>query len=111
MKLCIRRVYMHTDCVDLLGIPESEATAFALVKQMKIALGAYTQEELADFRPFIRKILLQNSRRIVMALRSRNLGPARRSNKVRRVFYTFSVSDRRRCLHTGKLRVHHEAPN
>ena len=103
---------MHTDCVDLLlGIPESEATAFALVKQMKIALGAYTHEEIADFRPFIRKIFLQNSRRIVMALRSRNLGPARRSNKVRRVFYTFTVSYDRPFFYTGKLRVHHEAPN
>ena len=102
---------MHTDCVNLLGIPESEATAFALVKQMKIALGAYTHEEIADFQPFIRKIFLQNSRRIVMALRSRNLGPARRSNKVRRVFYTFTASYDRPFFYTGKLRVHHEAPN
>jgi hypothetical protein len=67
--------------VLLISIPESEATAFAFVKQMRIAFGAYTREELADFRPFIRKILLQNSRSIVMVLRSRNLAPTRRSNK------------------------------
>jgi hypothetical protein len=101
----------HTSATDtdgLLGIPESEPTAFALVRQMKFAHGAYAHEEFADFRPLIWKILLKNLRSIVMTIESRTVS---RSNKVRYVFYTFSMSCRRRYLLTGKLRVYHEPPN
>jgi hypothetical protein len=47
-----------------------------------------TYKKLAVLRPAIWKILLHNLQRIVMAIRSQNLGPARRSNRVRFVFYT-----------------------
>jgi hypothetical protein len=70
----------HSDCVGLLGIPESEPTAFALVKQMKLAHGAYAHEEFAEFRPLIWKNLLLNSRSVVMDIGS--------WNKVRWMFYT-----------------------
>ena len=99
----------HSNCVDK-GIPESEATAFALVKRMKIVHEAYTHEELTDFRPVIWRILLHNSRSVVMAMRSKNLGPVRRSNKVRSMFYIF-ISCCRRFVHTGKLRVHCKPPD
>ena|SRR6267154_1372509 len=77
--------------VDLLGIPESEAAAFALVKRMKLVHGTYTHGELVEYRPVIWKFLLQNSRNIVMAIRSRNLGPIRHSNNVSCVFYIFHL--------------------
>jgi len=67
--------------VLLMSIPESEAAAFELVKRMKIMHDTYTHGELVEFRPDIWKFLLQNSRSIVMAIQSRNLGPIRGSNK------------------------------
>ena len=83
----IRHLYRHSDCADLLGIPESEAAAFDLIKHTRIEHDTFTHEELANFRRVIRKILLRNSRNIVMAIRSQNLGPTCRSNKVRCLFY------------------------
>jgi hypothetical protein len=73
----------HSDFVGLLGIPESEPAASALVKQMKIARGTYVHEQFPDFRPLIWKTLLQNIRSIVMDIGSRN--------KVRCMFYTSSI--------------------
>ena len=67
--------------VGLLGIPESESAASAIVKQMKLVHG--THEECSDFRPLIWKTLLQNIRSIVKDIGSRN--------KVRCVFYTFPI--------------------
>ena len=51
----------------------------------------FNYEKLVNFRPVIWKILLQNSQSIVRAIRSQNIVPACRSNKVCRVFYTFSI--------------------
>jgi hypothetical protein len=48
-------------------------------------LAAFTYEKPTDFQRVIWKILLRNSRNVVMAIQSQNLGPARRSNKVRGV--------------------------
>ncbi|KAI0277585.1 G-protein alpha subunit [Russula aff. rugulosa BPL654] len=67
--------------VLLMSIPESEAAAFALVKRMKFAHDIHTHRELIEFRPVIWKLLLKNSRSIVMTIQSRNLGPIRPSNK------------------------------
>jgi hypothetical protein len=50
-------------------------------------LAKFTYENLAYW-----KILFQYLRSFVMAIRSRYLGPASRSNKVRCVFYTFFFS-------------------
>jgi len=58
---------------------------------MKITHNTYTHGELVEFRPIIRKILLQNLRSIVMAIQSRNLGPIRSSNNVGCVFYIFHL--------------------
>jgi hypothetical protein len=86
-----------SDCIYLSGIPESEAAASALIMRMKTLHdnghpndepAQLTYKRLADLRPVIWKILLQNSRRIAMGIRSQNLRPVRRSNKVRFVFYT-----------------------
>ena len=81
----------------LTGIPESESAASAFIKRMKTLHEGHprdelTYEQLVEFRPVIWRILLLNSRSIVRAIRSRNLGPARRSNKVRHVFYTLNKS-------------------
>ena len=84
----IRHLYRHSDCVDLLGIPEYEAAGFDLVRRMRIEhYAAFTYEELANFRRVIREILLQNSRNIVMAIQGQNLGPSCRSNGVRCLLY------------------------
>ncbi|KAH9997005.1 guanine nucleotide binding protein, alpha subunit [Russula vinacea] len=64
-----------------MSIPESEAAAFDLIKHTRIEHDTFTHEELANFRRVIRKILLRNSRNIVMAIRSQNLGSTCRSNK------------------------------
>ncbi|KAH9958144.1 G-protein alpha subunit [Russula dissimulans] len=56
--------------VLLISTPESEAEAFALVKQMKLTHEDYSNEELADFRPDIWRILLEISRSIVKTLRA-----------------------------------------
>jgi hypothetical protein len=83
----IRHLYRHSDCIDLLGIPESEVAAFDLIKHMRIENYTFTHNELANFRRVIRKNLLRNSRNIVMAIRSQNLGSTCRSNKVRYLSY------------------------
>ena len=81
----------RTICINLLGIRESEATAFSLVKRMKMVHDATTHAHggLIEFRPVIRKILLQNSHSIVIIIQSQNhdLGPISRSNKVSCPFY------------------------
>ena len=79
----IRPPLIWADFVGLLGIPESELAASALVKQMKIVLGTYVHEQFPDFRPLIWKTLLQNIRHIVIDIGSRN--------KVRCVFYASSI--------------------
>jgi hypothetical protein len=58
---------------------------------MKIAHDTYTHGELIEYRPVIWKFLLQDSRSIVMDIRSRDLRPIRRSNKVSCVFYIFRL--------------------
>jgi hypothetical protein len=50
---------------------------------MKMDHDDYTLEGLADFRPVIWKILLENSRSIVQALRRLNFKHANRVTKVR----------------------------
>jgi len=69
--------------VLLISTPESEAEAFALVKQMKLIHEDYSNEELADFRPVIWRMLLETSRSIVKTLHSikpRHTGRATRAN-------------------------------
>jgi hypothetical protein len=83
----IRNLYRHSDCVYFPGISESEPAAFDLVKRLRIEhWGPITDEELANFRRVIRKILLQNSRNVVMAILGRNIGPTCRTIKVRCLF-------------------------
>jgi hypothetical protein len=79
------------------GANASEASA--VVKQIKFFHGdGYTSEELADFRQIIWKSLLENSRNIVQALRTSGLEPTDHTNKVRHLFYTFSVPRHGRVL-------------
>ena len=52
----------------------------------------FNYEKLVDFRPVIWRILLQNSKSIVRAIRNQNIVPACRSNRVRHSFYTVSIS-------------------
>jgi hypothetical protein len=78
---------------------------------MKIVHDTYAHGELVEFRPVIWKSLLQNSRSIVMAIQSRNLGPIRRSNKVSLRILHFSPLVVNAANHKGKLRVHNESPN
>jgi len=67
-----RRRFPQHDIL-LVGAPGSEAEAFTMVKHMKIFHGDDTREEqLAEFRSVIWKILVENSRSIVQAIR--NLG-------------------------------------
>jgi hypothetical protein len=59
--------------------------------RMKIVHDSYTHDELVkSFRPVIWKLLLQNSRSIVMAIRGRNIGPIRSNeDEVSCLFYIF----------------------
>jgi len=57
----------------LISAPACQAEAFAIVKHMKVVHDDYTLEGLADFRPVIWKILLENSRSAVQAVRRLNL--------------------------------------
>jgi len=52
----------------------------------------YGNEELANYRPVIWKVLLENSRGVVQAIRTQSLRLASRTNTVRCVFYTFCLS-------------------
>jgi hypothetical protein len=88
----IRHFYGHSDCLDLLGIRESEDKAFAQFKRMQLIHDGCTHEKLAEFRPVIWKILLKNSHIMVRAIRTRDLGPLSRENNVRCVIYSFSIS-------------------
>jgi hypothetical protein len=100
-----RHLYRLTDNIDLLGIPKSEFAASAFIRRMKTLHDGQTNDDepaefadgkYTDFRRVIWKILLQNSQRVVMAIRSRNLGLNCRSNMVSCVFYNFSISHCRR---------------
>ena len=72
------------DCIDSTGAPGSEAEAFTMVKHMKIFHGDDTREEqLAEFRSVIWKILVENSRSIVQAIRNLGLQYLKGSTKVR----------------------------
>lgn len=75
-----RRRKQHHD-VLLISAPRSEAEAFAVAQHMKIAHDDYTLEDLADFRPVIWKILLENSRSIVQSLRGLSPKHANRATK------------------------------
>jgi len=84
---------------------------------MKIAHETYTHEELADFRPVIQKILLQNSRSVVAALiqsRSRD-DPgraARRSNKAVDGVQCASIHIQTNCEHIiMKHRIDSDSPD
>ncbi|KAH9970775.1 G-protein alpha subunit [Russula compacta] len=66
----------------LISIPEYEAAAFTLIKQMKLIHDGCALEDLADFRPVIWKILLENSRSFVQAIQTQNLRPAGSANIV-----------------------------
>lgn len=81
---------VRTDCVDSTGTPGSEAAEFALVKRMKLVHDDYTTEQLAGCRSAIWKILLENSRTIVHALREINPEHPYSSTKVRSFLYTLS---------------------
>jgi len=52
----------------------------------------YGNEELANYRPVIWKVLLENSRGVVQAIRTQSLRLASRTNTVRCVFYAFCLS-------------------
>jgi hypothetical protein len=67
----------------LTGTPGSEAEGFAIVKRMKLVHDDYTTEQLAGGRSAIWKILLENSRTIVHALRDMDPKCLHSSTKVR----------------------------
>jgi hypothetical protein len=106
-------------CIDLSGIPESEAAASALIMRMKTLHDGHPNDEPAQLtykksavlRPAIWKILLHNLQRIVMAIRSQKLGPARLSNRVRFVFYIppslsvdgVSIQENRECITNHRI--------
>ena len=75
-------------CVNSTGAPGSEAEAFAIVKYMEMDHDEYTLEGLAEYRPVVWKILLENSRSIARALRRRNLKRANRAAEVCCLFPT-----------------------
>ncbi|KAH9970774.1 G-protein alpha subunit [Russula compacta] len=79
--------------VLLISTPKSEAEAFAMVKHMKVIHENYSSEELADFRPAIWKILLENSRSIVQALRKSRFKHAYRATKANCEFILGHRSD------------------
>ena len=96
------------------GIPESESAASAFIKRMKTLHEGHprdelTYEQLVDFRPVIWRILLLNSRSLLGLSGVEILGPLVAQTKCA----TCSIlpTNRRRCFHTGKLRVHYEPPN
>jgi hypothetical protein len=104
-RILIFLIYNHhlckfADCIYPLGVTKSEAAASDLIKCMKTIhdgrssdeRAEFTYEKPADFRRVIWKNLLQNSRSVIMAMRSRYLGPTGRSNMVRYVFYNFAIS-------------------
>ncbi|KAH9988714.1 heterotrimeric G-protein alpha subunit, GPA3-like protein [Russula vinacea] len=75
--------------VLLMSIPKSEFAASAFIRRMKTLHGGQTNDDEpaefangkpTDFRRVIWRILLQNARNVVMAIRSQNLGPTGRSN-------------------------------
>jgi hypothetical protein len=83
---------VRTDCVDSTGTPGSEAAEFATVKRMKLVHDDYTTEQLAGCRSAIWKILLENSRTIVHALRHIDPEHMHSSTKVRSFLYPLSVA-------------------
>ncbi|KAI0288653.1 guanine nucleotide binding protein, alpha subunit [Russula brevipes] len=64
----------------LISAPGSEVNAFNVVKELRYWRGGDTSEGLADFRPVIWNILLENLRSIVWVLRSKNADPATEAN-------------------------------
>lgn len=74
------KTFKRSCSVLLVGLNEPEM--FSIVKQMKIVYqGAYSREELLDFRLSIWRYLLDTSRRIVQDLRDLGLEPATHANK------------------------------
>ena len=100
------------DMVTFYPPGNNDTEASAIIKRMKcIHYDGYTRDELAHFRLVIWKSLLEKSRNIVQALRTFDLEPTDHTNKVRRPFYTFSVSYRGRLSFEGEVRVHYEPSN
>lgn len=64
----------------LIGTPGSGAESFAIVKCIKLILDDYANEQLIEYRPFIWKTLLENSRDMVQALRNSEAGNFERAN-------------------------------
>ena len=62
------------------GTPGSGAESFAIVKCIKLILDDYANEQLIEYRPFIWKTLLENSRDMVQALRNSEAGNVERAN-------------------------------
>lgn len=83
---------VRTDRIDSTGTPGSEAAEFAIVKRMKLVHDDYTTEQLAGCRSAIWKILLENSRTVVHALRDIDPERLHSSTKVRPVLYPLSVA-------------------
>ena len=79
-------------CIDSTGTPGSEAAEFAIVKRMKLVHDDYTTEQLAGCRSAIWKILLENSRTVVHALRDMDPEHLHSSTKVRLFLYPLSVA-------------------
>ncbi|KAF8460878.1 G-protein alpha subunit [Russula ochroleuca] len=75
--------------VLLMSVSKSETAASNLIRRMKLIhngrsndeLAEFTNKKPADFQRVIWELLLQNSRGAIVAMRSRNLGPTRSSNK------------------------------
>jgi hypothetical protein len=67
-----------------MGILGSQAKAFAIVEFMKDFYDPYACNNLkAEFRPVVWKNLLENSRKVVWALRKSKLDHANRRTKLR----------------------------
>jgi hypothetical protein len=94
------------------GTPGSGAESFAIVKCIKLILDDYANEQLIEYRPFIWKTLLENSRDMVQTLRNSEAGNFERANCATKVRSSapfprsFFVNI---CVpFPGQLRPHHE---
>lgn len=94
------------------GTPGSGADSFTIVKCIKLILDDYANEELIEYRPFIWKTLLENSRDMVQALRNSETASFERANCATKVRCTFHTSSaflfvNIGVLFPGQLRTHH----
>ncbi|KAH9958143.1 guanine nucleotide binding protein, alpha subunit [Russula dissimulans] len=65
----------------LMSIPKYEEEASTFIGQMKLVHGDDWRKDPADFRPEIWKILLENARSVVKAVKTQNVWPSGHANR------------------------------